>query len=297
MRKIILLLVLAVILFAGCTNQLGSNAQNTTSLSKSVSMGSDIQVDYTLKLENGSVIDTSFENVAKANLIFNPSRSYSPLGFKVTLDSGLIPGFVNGLIGMKEGETKTIIVSPEDGYGLYDPSKVYRISKFYKIPINYTTSVTTEVPLDAFKASNPKVIIQKDMLVQTNAGLVGIEDFDNKTVKLKYYFDVGKEFELNGIPQKVISKNDENITLEYAFEKEKEYTLNGIPQKVISKENGTISFEITLKEGSTYNTADDSGAPLSARVNMINETSIIVDTNNFLAGKTLYFEVTARKIN
>jgi len=64
--------------------------------------GDAVKVHYTGKLEDGTVFDTS--------------REREPLA--VTLGaSQVIPGFENGLIGMAVGDTKTITLPPEEGYG------------------------------------------------------------------------------------------------------------------------------------------------------------------------------------
>jgi FKBP-type peptidyl-prolyl cis-trans isomerase 2 len=64
--------------------------------------GSKVKVHYTGRFEDNSVFDTSVET--------------SPLEFVVG-EGRLIPGFENGVIGLNEGETKTIELSPEDAYG------------------------------------------------------------------------------------------------------------------------------------------------------------------------------------
>jgi len=61
-----------------------------------------IEVEYTGKLDDGTVFDTS--------------KGREPLKFKVG-DGRLIPGFENGVIGMKENEEKTIHIKAKDAYG------------------------------------------------------------------------------------------------------------------------------------------------------------------------------------
>lgn len=71
---------------------------------KKVEVNSTVTVNYTGKLEDGSVFDSSL----------NEGRE--PL--KATLGQGsLIPGFEKGLIDMTEGETKTISIPFLDAYG------------------------------------------------------------------------------------------------------------------------------------------------------------------------------------
>ena len=69
-----------------------------------VSLNSTVTVNYTGRLEDGSVFDSSL----------NEGRE--PL--KATLGQGqLIPGFEAGLMDMSEGEKKTVEIESADAYG------------------------------------------------------------------------------------------------------------------------------------------------------------------------------------
>lgn len=114
-----ILLLVNAIFVSGC-------ADNGTGESRAVKSGDTVQVDYTGKFENGTVFDTSIEEVAKEAGIYNAQREYAPLN--VTVGSGqVIEGFEEGLIGMKEGEEKTLTIPPEKAYGEYNESWVQSI--------------------------------------------------------------------------------------------------------------------------------------------------------------------------
>lgn len=67
--------------------------------------GKKIKVHYTGKLENGEIFDSSFDK--------------EPLEF--TIGKGeMIPGFEKGVLDMKVGEKKTIVLPPEEAYGQYN---------------------------------------------------------------------------------------------------------------------------------------------------------------------------------
>lgn len=71
---------------------------------KIVDVNSTVTVNYTGKLEDGSIFDSSL----------NEGRE--PLS--ATLGQGsLIPGFEKGLLGMKEGDKKTIEMDHTEAYG------------------------------------------------------------------------------------------------------------------------------------------------------------------------------------
>jgi len=76
--------------------------------------GSKVKVHYTGKLEDGKVFDTSNDN--------------EPI--EVVLGEGtLIKGFENGLIGMKDGDKKTIEIEPKEAYGEYIDGRIQEVEK------------------------------------------------------------------------------------------------------------------------------------------------------------------------
>jgi FKBP-type peptidyl-prolyl cis-trans isomerase 2 len=69
-----------------------------------ITNGSSVSVNYTGRLEDGTIFDTSLH------------EGRTPL--TATLGQGqLIPGFENGLMGMAVGEKKTIEIEPTQAYG------------------------------------------------------------------------------------------------------------------------------------------------------------------------------------
>ena len=71
-------------------------------MAATIKTGDTISVDYTGKLENGDVFDSS--------------EGRSPLKF--TVGAGmLIKGFDQAVIGMKKGDKKSVTIPPEEGYG------------------------------------------------------------------------------------------------------------------------------------------------------------------------------------
>lgn len=78
-----------------------------------------IFTNYVGYLEDGRIFDTSVESVAKSNVPktddFSVRGSYSQFDFTVD-NSEVIPGFDAGVLGMQVGQTKIIIVPPDQGY-------------------------------------------------------------------------------------------------------------------------------------------------------------------------------------
>ena len=150
MKKFILLALLLLILFFGCA---GNNVQQTNDQTQQVDnmtkskekinyskdsskdiantipakQGDTVLVDYLGTLDNSTAFDTSIkEEAIKAKL---PLRSnYQPLQF--TIGQGtLIPGFENGIIGMKEGEDKTVRLNPNEAYGELEKDLIVIVNK------------------------------------------------------------------------------------------------------------------------------------------------------------------------
>ncbi len=95
----------------------------------------NIVVDYILRLEDGTVFDTSIESVAKGCWKYNEARNYEEwLTFEVWAGQ-MIKWFDEWVVWMKVWQTKTVGISPENGYGLYDESLLLTapISEFWDI--------------------------------------------------------------------------------------------------------------------------------------------------------------------
>lgn len=83
-------------------------------MTEAIQSGDTIAVDYTGKLENGDVFDSS--------------EGKTPLTF--TVGAGmLIKGFDEAVIGMKKGESKTVTIPPEMGYGPRNDDAVVEIPR------------------------------------------------------------------------------------------------------------------------------------------------------------------------
>ena len=78
--------------------------------------GQTVQVNYTGKLLNGQVFDTSIETVAKANNVYNPQRTYGP--FEFPLGQGrVIQGWDKGIPLFNVGGKGTLYIPADLAYG------------------------------------------------------------------------------------------------------------------------------------------------------------------------------------
>jgi FKBP-type peptidyl-prolyl cis-trans isomerase 2 len=124
-----MLLLGSIIFGSGCTDNVNESEGNDVNASegdRAVKSGDTVQVDYVGRLEDDTVFDTSIKEVAQEAGIYNQGRNYSPLTF--TAGAGqMIPGFDEGVIGMKVGEEKTLTIPPEKAYGEYDEAKIQAV--------------------------------------------------------------------------------------------------------------------------------------------------------------------------
>jgi len=87
--------------------------------------GKRIRVHYTGTLSDGEVFDSS--------------RGRNPLEFTVGAGQ-MIPGFDRGVVGMKVGEERTLVLPPEEAYGRKRDDMVFSVSRDV-MPENYEPSV------------------------------------------------------------------------------------------------------------------------------------------------------------
>lgn len=278
MKYFAFLLVAAVILLGGCIEE------------KTVKTGDNISVDYIGSLENGKVFDTSIESVAIESNLFTPGREYKPFHFIVGKGE-TIKGFDEGVIGMKVGETRTLTIPPENGYGLINPMMIQAYPVIQDMPTKFPRLV--EIPLNQFNATFGAGKKTEDIVTipGTSINMTVLNISANAT--LSYNFKVGDRIPTDAPWNETVVKIDEkNVTVEYSLKKNETIQFQDYPW------NTTVvnvsSDKITLRHN-----------PIPEKVirNMFgqvkisfNETSILMDRNHELAGRTLIFNITLRSI-
>ncbi len=81
-----------------------------------VEIGRDVAINYTGRLLDGKVFDTSIEKIAKENNLYNANRPYEPLAYKVG-EMSLIRGWEMGILNQPAGSKLTLIIPSSLGYG------------------------------------------------------------------------------------------------------------------------------------------------------------------------------------
>ncbi|WP_410507320.1 peptidylprolyl isomerase [Methanosarcina hadiensis] len=91
-----------------------------------VKKGDYLLIDYTGKLEDGTVFDTTLKEKALEAGIYSEEKDYRPFFFRVDARQ-VIKGIDEGVLGMREGEERTLKVSPGEAYGDHKDYLVQKI--------------------------------------------------------------------------------------------------------------------------------------------------------------------------
>ena len=101
-----------------------------SSVNKVIEEGDCILINYTMRYaSNGTIIETTYKDVAIAEGIYDNNHSYEPKKVFVNADRSKVPppgfchkilpaGLIEKLVGLAEGEKRTITLSPKEAYGV-----------------------------------------------------------------------------------------------------------------------------------------------------------------------------------
>lgn len=268
----------AVLLYTGSQSEQGPTSQ-------AVVRGDTVKVDYIGRLADGRVFDTSLWDVASNDALYPKSlaftlrsqSSYTPLEFIVG-GGQMITGFDQGVLGMKEGETKVITVPPDEGYGPMNESLLVTMPLLVLAPVyditNYSVfyDVYSKVPLVGMVVQDP--LYGWDILVVDANSNSDIVLLMNKPL-------VGQKFAVFGEP-------DSNPpTGWFAEVVNVDSSANGgsgiieVRNLLTNADAGKVEG-IDVTNGSTF------------YVDMVDESegTFRMNYNSELLGKTLYFTVT-----
>ncbi len=106
-----------------------------------VKHGDTIRIRYVGKLEDGTVFDSS--------------EGRPPLEFTVG-EGDLIPGLEQGVIGMSVGETRTITIPAELGYGPYMKERVFEMDR-KRMPGNF--NIEAGLRLQMYRADGMPIMV------------------------------------------------------------------------------------------------------------------------------------------
>jgi peptidylprolyl isomerase len=88
---------------------------------KKPSAGTNVFIHYAGYLENGSLFDSSIQEILKVYGKLDEARAaqggYQPIPFQTGAKEGLIPGFIEGIEQLSVGDKATIFIPSKLGYG------------------------------------------------------------------------------------------------------------------------------------------------------------------------------------
>lgn len=130
-----------------------------------IGLGTKVTLHFALRLEDGEVIDSNFER--------------EPVVFTVG-DGNLLPGFEKAIFGLLEGERKTLVIKPEDGFGQRNPNNIQEIARTQFSPDIELSEGLMLSFADAQKTELPGVVTHFDddvVVVDFNHPLAGRDIF------------------------------------------------------------------------------------------------------------------------
>ena len=93
--------------------------------------------------QDGDRVKVHFTGTLKDGTIFGQTHEDEPFEFTLG-EKSVLPKFEGAVIGMKEGESKTVLIAPEDAYGARDEKRVFTAEKS-EIPDHITPEVGKKI--------------------------------------------------------------------------------------------------------------------------------------------------------
>ena len=269
MRYAILSMLLLTLLLASCA-------------AVTVAPGDTVSVTYTGRLQNGSVFDSN-DPARQADI---PQKTaFAPM--TVTVGQGrLIPGFEQALIGMREGETKTVTIPAKDAYGPYRAELVRIIPRTVTYPREVEIRREIEIPAAELEARLAKPIAPLQ-LFETENFQYAISAVDSGTATLYLLAPRNETVQLEGYPwpSTMVRQTNQTMTFRHdALDKSLVQTLDG---PYVAHVNAThIRLETALQPDQEFGSSLGDG-----RVTRGTDSTLTLDLNHPLAGKDLTFEI------
>ena len=142
-----------------------------------ISDGDAVTIEYTGRLQDGTVFDTSQRDVAEeiGLAAAQPDREYGPLTVEVG-DGRVIEGLEEALVGMEAGDERTVTLPPEKAYGEPTDERVLEYET-----ANFREMLGGEEPTEG-------------MNVRGQRGEIGeVVDVDEETVRVDFNHELAGE--------------------------------------------------------------------------------------------------------
>ncbi|MBI5158799.1 FKBP-type peptidyl-prolyl cis-trans isomerase [Candidatus Micrarchaeota archaeon] len=248
--------------------------------------GDGVLFDYVARDAGGKVIDTSIKQVAVDAGVFVEGKTYVPAQAMLQLDaSGLVKGVEKALVGMREGEEKNVTLSPGEAYGEWKGTRLVTIPRESTISRVQTYEVSTLVEMAGIPESG--------MIEGANVTLSGwqatVLEKTNSSVKIKNNPELGQNFSIPSAAMGVKISYGDYVSDEKLF-------VTPLAGTITEVSENEMKYRLEALEATRYYKQDANGVIVEARLYSSNETSIVLDYNHPLAGKTLAYQLKIVKI-
>lgn len=135
--------------------------------------GDTVKVHYTGRLKDGTQFDSTEEK--------------DPIEFTIGANE-IVQGFENAVIGMQEGDRKTVDLTKDEAYGEFDKEKVHMVARD-TIPADLEYAPGDRLELSGIEATPVTVTVldigAKEIKVTSNHPLAGLDlTFDIELVEV-----------------------------------------------------------------------------------------------------------------
>ena len=222
-----------------------------------VKKGDLVKVHYTAKLENGEVFySTDPQEIANAKKAdwFQPSPTNEP-ELVVAGEQAMFPGIGENIIGLSEGETKTVTLAPEQAFGPSDPEKQRTFPREVSYPIDMEMG--------------PREFVGRFNKFPVEGAVVDINPY---------------------IRAEVVKVTEETAELKLSAE-DGRVEEDEVGKTVISVTDKEVKMFLEPDEGAKIPGTDSQGRPMEGRITTVNATSLVVDYNQPMLGKTIVIDM------
>ncbi|MCA1813015.1 MAG: FKBP-type peptidyl-prolyl cis-trans isomerase [Halobacteriales archaeon] len=274
-------------------------------------IGDTVQADYVGRFDNGTLFDTSVQGVGEAP--FDKPAGFTkpqwaPLRLQLGDSAGTITGFWRGMLGMQQGQTRSLHLDPADAYG--NATQRLDVPRTQEVPrLSQVFQRVQHVPRAALQAYiNGSSQVGDAIHVpdpQGNNRTYRIEELDAANATLRWQVGVGDGFTVYpawpGQSRAAVVTND---TAQFRTEPlDRNQSLTWYPfwpnaTRVTAMNDTTILLTHSPQVGATFALPNRSGPASRATIAEVTPTTIAVEAPNEhpLAGKALNFDVTVRTL-
>jgi len=126
---------------------------------------------------SGDAVKIHYNGFLDDGTLFGSSRGEKPVEFTIG-EGKIIPGLESAVINMEEGDTKTVIIPPEDGFGEHNEDLVKAVSKS-RIPSHIKTEVGKVLVFGVDDKDNVtatvKEVTENEVIIDANHPFAGKE--------------------------------------------------------------------------------------------------------------------------